>query len=111
MAVGVYVALGEPPGTTTTLLLAAVERPAMLGPFDRQALVDLMINAIPFAILAVFAGVFFVFSPWTRFDLTTAIQFGLLLHPAVGVVFVTYWGALLIARSNDEDGVRASHHG
>lgn len=71
----------------------------MLGPFDRHELADLAVNAIPLLILTAFAVVFLVVDPWGRVGLATALQFGLLLLPAIGLAYLSYRSGLLISQS------------
>lgn len=84
----------------------------MFGPFDRHTLLDLTVNAVPFAILVAFAAFFALYNPWGRFSFATLLQFALLAVPALGVAYVTYYCGLLISRSEvDDDDVRASEFG
>lgn len=63
---------------------------------DRHELVDMTVNAVPFAILVVFAAVFAVFNPWGGVGLATVLQFGLLLFHAAVLAYVTYRIGLLV---------------
>jgi hypothetical protein len=81
----------------------------MVQPFEREALLDLVVNAIPLAILVLFGVLFTVSSPWGGFSLETALQLGILAVFGVGVVAVTYWvGKLVVAAEVHEDEAHVS---
>lgn len=69
---------------------------------DRHTLADLTVNLVPLAIMALFGLLFVVFSPWGRFGLASAIQFGLLLVLAGVLAYVSLKSGLAIARTEDE---------
>ena len=68
----------------------------MVRSFDRHELIDMTVNAVPVAILLVFAVVFTLYSPWSGVGLATALQFLLLLVPVVCLAYVTFRSGLLV---------------
>lgn len=68
----------------------------MVRSFDRHELIDMTVNAVPVVILLVFAVVFTLYNPWSGVSLATALQFFLLLVPAVCLAYVTFRAGLLV---------------
>ncbi|MFB6167785.1 MAG: DUF6684 family protein [Haloferacaceae archaeon] len=68
--------------------------------FDRETLLDLVVNAVPLLIMAFFVVVFVLFAPF-GFDplssLASLLQFGLVLGPFVALLILTYFSAKVIA--------------
>lgn len=59
--------------------------------FDRETLLDALVNIIPLAIIGFFAALFLVQSPWgVDGSLATVLQFGMLAVWAVLLAIVTY---------------------
>lgn len=58
--------------------------------WDRETLLDVVVNAVPIGILVVFIGLFLVVTPW-GLDLTPAslVQFGLVVSMIVLLVYLT----------------------
>lgn len=83
----------------------------MVQPFERETLLDLVVNAIPLAILVLFGLLFTLSNPWGSFSLATALQLGILAISGVGVVLVTYWVGTLVADAEVRgQEARASDH-
>jgi hypothetical protein len=62
-----------------------------LRTFDRETLLDALVNIIPLAIIGFFALLFVVQSPWgLDTSLATLLQFGMLAVWAVLLAVVTY---------------------
>lgn len=60
-------------------------------PFDRETLLDTVVNIIPLAILAFFTVAFLLFNPWNTGSTTERIlQFVLVLVPFVLLAVLTY---------------------
>jgi hypothetical protein len=59
--------------------------------WDRETLLDVIVNVVPIGILLVFIALFMVVTPW-GLDLTPAslVQFGLAVSMIVLLVYVTY---------------------
>lgn len=59
--------------------------------WDRETLLDVIVNVVPIGILLVFIALFLVVTPW-GLDLTPAslVQFGLAVSMIVLLVYVTY---------------------
>ncbi|HMB50676.1 DUF6684 family protein [Natronoarchaeum rubrum] len=72
-------------------------------PLDRETLLDIIVNAVPFAILVIFILLFTIVTPWgPRFGeentLPTLIMYGHLLFTTLVLVVVTYVSAKYISR-------------
>lgn len=69
---------------------------------DRHTLADLTVNFVPLVIMALFATLFALYSPWGRLGLASAIQFGLLLVLGGVLAYVSLKSGLAIARTEEE---------
>lgn len=59
--------------------------------FDRETLLDALVNFVPLAILAFFLVLFVVFDPWAGGSLLgRALQMGLIVAPFVLLAYLTY---------------------
>lgn len=70
-------------------------------PFDRETLLDITVNAIPFGMLVFFLILFLVVTPWGDLfeDLfTTGYVVGHMLFTMIGLALITYVGAYFISR-------------
>lgn len=66
--------------------------------FDRETLLDLLVNIIPLAIILFFVGAFLLFDPFAGLSgLGRVLQFGLLIVPFLALVVLTYLSAKAIA--------------
>jgi len=64
--------------------------------FDRETLLDLVVNAVPLFIMAFFVGAFVLFAPFGFDPLASLIQFGLVIGPFVALLVLTYVSAKAI---------------
>ncbi|WP_321167576.1 DUF6684 family protein [Halonotius roseus] len=65
--------------------------------FDRETMLDLVVNFIPLGIILFFIGVFVVVMPW-GFDVrTSGVMLGLMIVPFVALAVLTYLSAKAIA--------------
>lgn len=76
--------------------------PTMARRLDRQTLADLTVNFVPLVIMALFGVLFVVYSPWGRFGLASAIQFGLLIVLGGVLLWVSLRSGRAIADSEAE---------
>jgi hypothetical protein len=65
--------------------------------FDRETLLDLVVNIIPLFIIFFFIVAFLVFNPFGFETLPSGIQFGLLVAPFVLLAILTYISGKAIA--------------
>lgn len=75
----------------------------MLEWLSRETMVDISINAVPIIILAYFAVLFEVVSPWTFDALPVVLTHTLTLFPLVVLLFATYY----VARAIERDATQA----
>jgi len=65
--------------------------------FDRETMLDLVVNFIPLGIILFFIGVFVVVTPW-GFDVrASGVMLGLMIVPFVALAALTYLSAKAIA--------------
>lgn len=81
----------------------------MVATFDRDTLLDLLVNVIPLVIIAFFVGAFALFDPFQGDSLGRAIQLLLLLAPFVALAVLTYVSGKAIA--GDEKRAEVYHQG
>jgi hypothetical protein len=67
--------------------------------FDRETLLDLVVNIIPLFIIFFFIVAFLLFNPFGVEPLASGIQFGLLVAPFVLLAILTYISGKAIAGS------------
>jgi hypothetical protein len=65
--------------------------------FDRDTMLDLVVNIIPLFIIFFFIVAFVVFNPFGVETLPTGIQFGLLIAPFILLAILTYISGKAIA--------------
>ncbi|MEF8818551.1 MAG: DUF6684 family protein [Haloferacaceae archaeon] len=65
--------------------------------FDRETLLDLVVNAVPLFIMAFFVVAFAVFAPFGFDPLASGLQFALVVAPFVLLLALTYFSAKAIA--------------
>ncbi len=75
--------------------------------FDRETLLDLSVNVIPLVILALFAVLFLVLSPFGFDSTITTIQFGIIGTMAFGLTVLTYYSGKAVASAEREAEVTA----
>jgi len=65
--------------------------------FDRETMLDLVVNFIPLGIILFFIAVFVMVTPW-GFDVrTSGVMLGLMIVPFVALAVLTYLSAKAIA--------------
>lgn len=69
---------------------------------DRHTLADLTVNIVPLVILALFAGLFALYSPWGRLGLASVIQFGLLVVVGTLLAYVSLKSGVAVAETDEE---------
>jgi len=65
--------------------------------FDRETILDLVVNFIPLGIILFFIAFFIVVTPWGFEGRTSGVMLGLLIVPFVGLAILTYLSAKAIA--------------
>ena len=65
--------------------------------FDRETILDLVVNIIPLFIILFFTVAFLLFNPFGIEPLASGIQFGLLIAPFVLLAILTYISGKAIA--------------
>ena len=81
----------------------------MAATFDRDTLLDLLVNVIPLVIIAFFVVAFALFDPFGGDTLGRVIQVVLLVAPFVALAVLTYVSGKAI--SSDEDRAEVYHQG
>ena len=83
--------------------------PRMAATFDRDTLLDLLVNVIPLVIIGFFVVAFAVFDPFGGDTLGRAIQVLLLVAPFLALAILTYLSGKAIA--GDEARAEVYHQG
>lgn len=73
-----------------------------IGSFDRETLLDLVVNAIPLAMMAFFIIVFAVFNPFGSDPANTAIQFSIIIVTFGALFLLTYYSGRAISNAEKE---------
>ena len=73
--------------------------------FDRETMLDLLVNVIPLFILGFFIVAFLVSSPFGIDPLASSIQFGLIAVPLVLLTVLTYFAGRAVAGSENSGPV------
>lgn len=62
-----------------------------LRTWDRDTMLDVLVNVVPLAVLVIFMGLFLVIAPW-GVDLSAAslLQFGLIVSMIILLGYLTY---------------------
>jgi hypothetical protein len=81
----------------------------MAATFDRDTLLDLLVNVIPLVIIAFFVVAFALFDPFGGDTLGRVIQVVLLVAPFVALALLTYVSGKAI--SSDEERAEVYHQG
>ena len=81
----------------------------MAATFDRDTLLDLLVNVIPLVIIAFFVVAFALFDPFGGDTLGRVIQVVLLVAPFVALAVLTYVSGKAI--SSDEDRAEVYYQG
>lgn len=69
--------------------------------FDEETLLDLIVNAVPLAILLFFILVFAVLNPFGSDPVTTALQFSIMIVTFVALLILTYYSGKAIQESEE----------
>lgn len=75
---------------------------ASAAPFDRDTLLDLVVNAIPLGIMLFFIGVFLLANPFGSDPVGTAIQLTIVGVTFIALFVLTYVSGKAISRSERE---------
>lgn len=70
--------------------------------FDRETLLDLIVNAIPLAMMAFFIVVFALFNPFGSDPASTAIQFSIVVVTFGALFVLTYYSGKAISNAEKE---------
>jgi len=68
---------------------------------DQHTLADLTVNVAPVVILALFAVLFALYSPWGRLGLASVIQFGLLVMMGTVLAFVSIKSGFAVGQEEE----------
>lgn len=74
----------------------------MVRSLDRGTLIDLTVNLVPVVIMALFAALFVLYSPWGRLGLASLLQFGLLLVMVVVLGYVSARAGRAVSHTGEE---------
>jgi hypothetical protein len=67
--------------------------------FDRETLLDLTVNVIPFVILAFFFIAFVVFTPFGFDSVISSIQLAIVGVSAIGLMVLTYFSGKAVSKA------------
>jgi hypothetical protein len=67
--------------------------------FDRETLLDLTVNVIPFGILAIFFAAYVLFNPFEGGGVITAIQLAIVGVSALGLMILTYYSGAAVSKA------------
>jgi hypothetical protein len=67
--------------------------------FDRETLLDLTVNVIPFGILLIFFAAYIVFNPFAGDSVVTAIQLAIVGVSALGLMILTYYSGAAVSKA------------
>ena len=70
--------------------------------FDRETFLDLIVNAIPLAMMAFFVGVFVLYNPFGTDIANQAIQLSIVVITFSALVLLTYFSARAISNAEAE---------
>jgi len=90
--------------------------------FDRETMLDLVVNFIPLGIMLFFIAFFIVVTPWGFDSRTSGVMLGLMIVPFVALAILTYLSAKAIAGDEKTkpvyaqgqaglEGAEPRHHG
>jgi hypothetical protein len=65
--------------------------------FDRETLLDLVVNAVPLFIMGFFVAAFVLFAPFGFDPLASLLQFGIVIGSFVALLILTYVSAKAIS--------------
>lgn len=67
--------------------------------FDRETLLDLTVNVIPFAILVIFFGGYLLFNPFGFDSVISGIQLAIIGVSAAGLLILTYYSGAAVSKA------------
>jgi hypothetical protein len=70
--------------------------------FDRETLLDLTVNVIPFGIMAIFFALYLLFNPFEGGSVITAIQLSIVGVSAIGLLILTYYSGAAVSKAEME---------
>lgn len=70
--------------------------------FDRETLLDLVVNAIPLGIILFFVLVFALVDPFGSSPVATAIQFSILIVTGIALLVLTYVSGKAVSEAESE---------
>lgn len=71
--------------------------------FDRETLLDLVVNAVPLFIMGFFVVAFVLFAPFGFDPLASLLQFGIVIGSFVALLILTFFSARAVAGA-ERDG-------
>ncbi|PSQ27116.1 hypothetical protein BRD06_05370 [Halobacteriales archaeon QS_9_67_15] len=77
--------------------------------FDRETLLDLTVNFIPFGIILFFIGVFALVSPWGVDPFVSGMQFAVVGIMAAALVVLTYYAGKAISTAEKKAEADQGH--
>jgi hypothetical protein len=72
--------------------------------FDRETLLDILVNAVPVGILLFFTLLFLSYGSYPDNTLVTVVQISLILIPVVVVAVITYYAAKAVSKAEQAGG-------
>ncbi|MEF8787401.1 MAG: DUF6684 family protein [Haloarculaceae archaeon] len=67
--------------------------------FDRETLLDLTVNVIPFGILVIFFGGYLLFNPWGFDSVISGVQLAIIGVSAAGLMILTYFSGAAVSKA------------
>ena len=59
--------------------------------WDKETLLDVLVNVVPLAVLVVFIGLFLLVAPWgVDFSAASLVQYGLIVSMIISLGYLTY---------------------
>jgi arginine exporter protein ArgO len=75
--------------------------------FDRETLLDLTVNVIPFVILAFFFIAFIVFTPFGFDSVISSLQLAIVGVSAIGLMVLTYYSGKAVSKAEKAEEAAA----
>jgi uncharacterized membrane protein len=75
--------------------------------FDRETLLDLTVNVIPFVIMAFFFIAFIVYTPFGFDSVISSIQLAIIGISAVGLMVLTYYSGRAVSKAENAEEAAA----
>jgi hypothetical protein len=72
--------------------------------FDRETLLDILVNVVPVGILLFFTLLFLGYGSYPDNTLVTVVQLSLILIPVVVVAVITYYAAKAVTKAEQAGG-------